>query len=529
MIFGRTNAKIIKKNIICNTNTIVILISITVIGFILRAIFTPWEIVMPSSDSIIFFREAYNFSNGEFGEISRRVLWPLIISFVFIFFKSDNISHYVDIMQIISIFISSITIPVVYFFTKHFVVRKYAFISAGLFAIEPNIINNSTFTLTEPLFIFLGILSLYFVLKFNFKGIIIGVIFMGLALDVRLNAIVLPFIFVLILIFKIRPKNEIFKSMIIGMPILFLLISPYYISELNNENSNFGSTLTSFTTYNEKEISPHLYNFDKTILMKLGIIENTSPLDDLGKMTTGDVYWLAFLKELIHVIRVLIPFLIFMVPFGLYCISKKPNFQKKILVITMILYFIILLPQYTISAELRNLLFLIPIFCVISTIFLENKIEKFRLHNIILVIILIICVSSSIVFLYQDKQDIELTLEKELFGKFVADNYNGRIMGDLSQYIEYNLIQLDEIPIKQSEKIQIINPFFVISTYDNLEKYLNDNKISYVIIDDSLNNRYPMFEDIFSHEEKYPKLEKVFDSQNEFEFLKVKIFKIDLE
>jgi hypothetical protein len=529
MIFGKINAALIRKNIFCNLNTIIILISITVIGFILRAIFTPWQLDMPSSDSIIFFREAYNFSNGEFGELSRRILWPLIISFVFIFFKSDNISNYIDIMQIMSIFISSITIPVVYFFAKHFVRNKYAFIAAGLFAIEPNIINNSNFTLTEPLFIFMGILSLYFVLKFNLKGIIIGVIFMGLAFDTRLNAIILPFIFVLVLIFKIRPKNEIFKSIIIGMPILILIISPYYIGELNNVDSNFESNLTSFTSYNEKELSPHLYNFDKTILMKLGIIENISPVNNLEQITTADVYWLAFLKEVTHIIKVLIPFLIFTVPFGLYYISRKPNFQKKILIFTIILYCIIILPQYTISAELRNLLFLIPIFCVVSTIFLENKIEKFRTNKIILISILMICISTSLIVLYEEKQDIELTLEKESFGKFVANNYSGKIMGDLSQHVEYNLIELNEIPIKQSEKIQIINPYFIISTYENLEKYMKDNKISYVIIDDSLNNRFPMFEHIFYYEKEYPNLEKVFDSKNEFNFLKVKIFKMNLK
>ena len=102
-------------------------------------------------------------------------------------------------------------------------------------------------------------------------------------------------------------------------------------------------------------------------------------------------------------------------------------------------------------------------------------------------------------------------------------------MGDLSQHVEYNLIELNEIPIKQSEKIQIINPYFIISTYENLEKYMKDNKISYVIIDDSLNNRFPMFEHIFYYEKEYPNLEKVFDSKNEFNFLKVKIFKINLK
>lgn len=520
---NKNYSEIIKKNIFYNKNTIIILILITLIGFILRVIFTPWEISLPSPDSLVFFQEAYNFSNGEFGEISRRLLWPVIISFVFIFFKIDNISEYIDVMQIISIFISSVTIPIVYFFAKHFVTVKYALFAAGLFAIEPNIINNSTFTLTEPLFIFLGILSLYFLLKFNFKEIMIGLVFMGLALDTRLNAIILPFIFLIIIIFKVKPKNKIFKSMIIGIPILFLIISPYYL----NPNSDVRNTFTGFAEYDEQKISPHLYNFDKTILTKLGIIEKSSSLNDLEGMTATDVYWLAFLKELTHIIKALFPFLIFMVPFGLYQISRKPNFQKKILLITIILYLVIILPQYTISAELRNILFLIPIFCVISAIFLENKTQKFRSNKIILISILMICTATAIIFLYEEKQDIEFTLEKESFGKFVVDNYNGKIMGDLTQYIKYNLIELDQIPIKQNEKIQIINPFFVIPTYNHLEKYIQVNKIKYIIIDNSLDNRFPMFEEIFTHEQDYPFLKKVFDSKKEYSFLKVKIFKVN--
>jgi hypothetical protein len=517
---------IIKKNIFSNRNVIITLIAITSIGLILRVIFTSWEISIPSSDSIIFFREAYNFSNGEFEEVSRRILWPLIISFVFIFFKTDNILEYVDVMQIISIFISSITIPIVYFFAKHFVTSKYALFAAGLFAIEPNIIINSTFTLTEPLFIFLGISSLYFLLKFDFKYIIIGLIFMGLSFDTRLNAIVLPFVFLIILVFKIRPKKKIFQSLLIGIPILFVIISPYYLIP----NTNVGNQFLTFTEYDEQQINPHLYNFDKTILVKLGIIEKYSSLNSLEEITTSDIYWLAFLKESVHTIKALLPFLIFMVPFGLYQIIKKPNFEKKILLIIIILYFVIILPQYTISAELRNLLFLIPIFCVISSIFLESRTQKHRINKKILISILVICTVASVFVLNEEKQDIELTLDKESFGKFVANNYNGKMMGDLTHHIEYYLIELDQVPIKQNEKIQIINPFFVIPTLNHLEKYMINNKITYVIIDNSLDNRYPMFEEIFYHEQNYPKFEKVYDSKNhEFIKLEVKIFKLNSE
>ena len=517
---------IIKKNIVSNANTIFILITITLIGFILRVIFTPWEISVPSSDSLVFFQEAYNFSNGEFEQISRRVLWPLIIAFVFIFFKTDNISEYINVMQIISITISSITIPVVYFFAKHFVTKKYAFFAVGLFAIEPNIINNSTFTLTEPLFIFLTILSFYFLLKSNVKGIVISLIFMGLSFDTRLNAIILPCIIFIILVFKTRPKKIIFKSLVIGIPILILIMSPYYLIP----NSNFVNQFSSFAEYDEQQINPHLYNFDKNILIKLGIIEKDSSIISLENITTSDIYWLAYLKASIHMIQTLLPFLIFMVPIGVYQIIKKSNFEKKILLITIIIYFVIILPQYTISAELRNLLFLVPIFCVISAIFLENKTQKFEINNKILILILVICMITSIIILNEEKQDIELTLEKESFGKFVANNYNGKMMGDLTHHIEYYLFELDQVPIKQNKKIQIINPFFVIPTSEHLEKYMINNKITYVIIDNSIDNRYPMFEEIFHYEENYPKFKKIYDSKNDkFTKLEVKIFELNLE
>jgi len=492
-----------------------------VTGFVLRIIFTPWEISFPSPDSLIFFEESYNFSNGNFEQLNRRSLWPAIISFVYIFLKFDNISEYVNTIQIISIFISSITIPIVYIFSKHFIKNKYALFASALFAINPHIISNSTFGLTESLFIFLSITSLYFLLKFNFKEIILGLGFIGLAFDTRLNAIFLPFIFSIILIFKVRPIKEILKILIVGLPILIVIVFPYYVIP----NSNFSNQFASFTEYDEFQISPHLYNFDKTIMKQIGISDLSSSNNNLEKITTGDVYWLAFLKAIVHLGKTLLPFLIFMVPFGLYQISKKSNFKKKILWLTMILYFVISIPQYTISAELRNLLFLIPIFCVISAIFLESKIEKIRMNNLILISILTVCIISSVLYLNEEKQDIELILEKESFGKFVAANYEGKMMGDLTQFVKYNLIQTEQIPINYSDKIQIINPFFTITSYDNLEKFMNGNDISYVIIDNSLDNRYPIFQNIF-YEENFPKLKKVYDSKNdEFSKLKVKIFK----
>jgi len=54
-------------------------------------------------------------------------------------------------------------------------------------------------------------------------------------------------------------------------------------------------------------------------------------------------------------------------------------------------------------------------------------------------------------------------------------------------------------------------------------------KVDYLIIDNKLDNRFPLFEDIFENENKYPYLEKRFEYVSEKINLHVKVFEINYE
>lgn len=65
-------------------------------------------------------------------------------------------------MRIVSIAVSIAVVPIVYLTAKQFVENRFTIVAAEFFAIDPNLIENSAFAITEPVFILLAMISLYF-------------------------------------------------------------------------------------------------------------------------------------------------------------------------------------------------------------------------------------------------------------------------------------------------------------------------------------------------------------------------------
>jgi len=103
--------------------------------------------------------------------------------------------------------ISIASVPIIYFISKNYVDKKYAILTSMFFAVEPNIIENSLFLITEPLFILCGLLSFYFLIQKKDKLILLAFLFAGLSFDTRLNGIVLVLLVLIFSIVKIK-KNE---------------------------------------------------------------------------------------------------------------------------------------------------------------------------------------------------------------------------------------------------------------------------------------------------------------------------------
>jgi hypothetical protein len=124
--------------------------------------------------------------------------------------------------------------------------------------------------------------------------------------------------------------------------------------------------------------------------------------------------------------------------------------------------------------------------------------------------------------------DKESLVENEQIAKYIINNFSGRVMGDLYLQISHNIpdAKIGDSAI-YNDKFAITIQEFPIDTKDKLIDVSKKLRVDYLIIDDEVDRRYPIFDDIFKHETDYPFLEKVFDSdQAGYQKIHVKIFKI---
>ena len=189
------------------------------------------------------------------------------------------------------------------------------------------------------------------------------------------------------------------------------------------------------------------------------------------------------------------------------------------------------MPQYLLSAVFRNLFFIIPFFCILSSIGIQKITENINFKNIFLVLFILGLILISYSFLREIMDfDTELLHENEVFGKYVANNLKGVVMGDAYGPIARNLIDISQKPIllNINENISLISPGYTYSSFTPLIEYAKQNNVNYLVVDDEYDNHFPIFQDIYFNEKKYPDLEKIFDSNyEEYHRYHVKIFKIN--
>ena len=493
---------------------ILVLVIIISIGVFFRVYFTNWNIPSEAPDSFVFLIEGLGYASGDFSYFSTRFLWPGLLSIFFVFFHFDGNLGYFNLMRIITIVISVVSVPLVYHISKHYVDKKYAIFASAIFAFDPNIIENSLFLITEPLFILCGLLSVYFLIQKNNKLIILSFFFAGLSFDTRLNGIVIILLVLIFCVLKIRKKEISIKLFVLGCCILIFVTIPYIYLPLELGKA---SVLDYFTNSIEIISSNHVQ----------------SATYSSNFQTNSSVLQVSIIRELIHLVRISVPYLIFFVPIGVIVSLKNFDINKKILFSAIIISLIIAIPQYLMSAEYRNLLFIIPIFCILSSIGIQRIFYNKKHYNLFIVFILIglVLVSFGFLTIHLDK-DIILVEEREKFGKFVVNNFSGRIIGGPYNELSHNVPNAKFGTVEEgnihNDKIGIVVTYEPIDSNEKLKSIISNLKIDYVIVDSERNNRYPILQDVFENESGYLYLQKVFDSEeHEYKKYRVKIFKIN--
>ena len=477
-------------------NPLVPLVLIFLSGFLLRLYFTPFDLPSRSQDAFYFILTALSFQDFE-NVGGRYFMWSGLLAIIFAPFHFVNYDGYFTILRLLSILLSSFSGIILYLIAKQIMSKKFALLSMAFFVIEPNIIENSVFGMSEPLFILLGLTSFYFAIHKNPKFHLLSFVFAGLAFDTRPNGIVLLVIALLSTYFRFDSKKQFAKLGGLGVVLFLVIITPLILDS---------ASLVS----------------DIRLLDPTTVQRNT-PSFEAGSVISDNKYLGATITELIHLVRISVPYLGIFALFGFIIVLKKLNWHYKLIITTILLSLLVAIPQYTVSVEYRNLFFITPFFSLFAAIGIEHFAHDKKIKNILLVCLVLGLILVSFIFLTERQPDSELILEQERFGKFVVSNFEGRITTGNWNYILHNL----SYPLSDSPLVLKI-PDFVIHDRDEFVEYIVTNKIDYIIIDKEDQIRFAIFPDIYFNEEKYPFLKKVFDSDSDdYQKYRVKIFEVD--
>jgi len=496
------------------SKTIFSLSMVILLGLAIRLYFTPWDLPTNSSDSFILMIEGIRLSEGDLTSLNYRSLWPLFLSGFFSIFKFEDYFGYMTVVRIISISVSVVTIPIIYLISKEFVKRKYALIAAILFTLESNLIENSIFGQTEPLFILLGLISFYFIIQKNQRYQLLAFVFAGLAFDTRLNGIVLIILIIFSLILQIKNQKKIRKKFVFGIIILVVIIGPIHIIHPILE---------------DKPIFPFIEIILNTILEDK---KHYSTYESSEKRTPSEIIFNGIKNEFLHIFRISIPYLIMFSPIGIIISLNNINFKEKMLFSVILISLLIAIFQYTISNEFRNLFFLIPLLCIFSVIGIQKLTEKIEIKNLFLILLVGGLILLSADFL-RERYDIdeEYFLEKDNFGKYIANNFEGNITGNMRLEIIRNMPDLIITINHFNEKLSFVDPGITMESMPQLMKYSKENTINYLVIEQNIiQKHFPIFNKILDDKNQYIYLEKVFDSKNlDYKKFNAKIFKINWE
>ncbi len=488
---------------------IISVVCIVLIGLIIRVYFTPWDLPTNSFDSVMFMIEGLEYSNGDFSGWANRFLWPLFLALFYLMFNFENNFDYMNLLRILSITISICTIPIIYLIAKKYVSIKYAILSALFFAIEPNLIENSIFGMTEPLFILLGCISFYFIIHPNQRYNLMAFIFAGLAFDTRLNGIVL--LILLVSIFLINKNERKISKLGLGILIFFIISFPAH-----------------FLLPLEQGFSP----FPIIETIGISIEQNTSTYSTYLDDSSSSLIFNAIKNEFLHIIRISIPFLIILVPIGIIYSMIKFDFKHKILFLVIGISLIIAIPQYVVSNEYRNLFFLIPFFCIFSGIGLEKITHNIPLKNIFLIMFFAGLILLSGNFL-RERYDIDETvyLEKDGLGNYIANNLVGNITGDLRLEIIRNIPNIKASTYFTNNITSFYDPGKIIDSEDILVEYIIKNNINYLIIDkNEKQSHFPIFNKIILEKDSFVYLDETLNSRElDYMHLNIEIYEINLE
>ena len=548
------------SNEIKNTETfsgkkiIVCLIIIGLISLGLKLSLVDFSIPI-QSDALEYALHANAINEGQFLQHPQRHSgWPFLIAPFFSLVNSENFLDYSNIVRILSIGISIVTIPLVYLLGRKFFDKKLSLIAASLFAFEPRLNQISGSGLSEPLFILVIVSSFYFILDKNNRYVVIPFILTGVIWWIRPNGFMMLLIISIIYFIYFRNSSHSIRNYLIYIAIVFLIVSPMLIQRYDQ----FGDPMYNW-------IAERMWVGEYAMSRSVNIESNTYTafdyISDNGILSFFDKFILTGMYNILSIAgRMTFPYFFILLPLGLYFSVKSSGINRTHLVaiwVFIIAAMATMVLAFSVIPDKRLIFFLFPFFSIIATIPIMklqyNKTNKFlrsiNQNNIlVLTIIASVVIVSAVYTLSYESPDHILEKEKLEFAKYMIYDLNAKLLFEHTHFQNYFSHPAVYSQPDMFKSLKLTEDWDETKPYFNYPDEVNNRLMIYGESMDELvfngekfglthimsakdgNSFFSFVDELYENENKYPYLTKVFDAENEdYEKLRIKVFRIDFD
>ena len=521
-----------KKNIILYLGLILTL------GLILRFYYLPYDVPIVTDGFYSFVYAAKTVFEGnlpiEYGTTNTG--WA---NFLALFFSLSDTSDPFYLMQIqrsLSVILSSLTIIPAFFIFRKFVNIRWALFGCLLLTIEPKLLMQSLEGINYTLFFFLFVSAIALFLTKTKLSLFLSFGCIACITLVRYEGLLLLIPLSIMYFLKFKDKKSIVKFL--GMIfIIIIILAPISVLRTQATESfcyetSFGircgddgfthailagprflsHTLNAVSGQEVSEMAIYLFN------------ENNEKNDSYAILFMNKII-LSFSALLKFTGLALIPYFVFFVSYNIILRIKnkklgKLDWDKKIIIFTVSIMFLPALYAYMMGIqEIRYVLVIIPLLCILSISWTSSISEKISKNRSVIIILIVLVLTSSIIFIEFEKRDSIHDRESFLVSQKTVELAN--ITNNFHQdgYIKTSVL-ISDWPIlpEADQKGKLVHVFQKIPTndYHDLAEFVIDSKksdLKYLVIDQD--NK--LFDDLRKNPAGYPYLNKIFDS-NDFDF-----------
>ena len=504
-------------------NIILYLVLIITLGLGLRLYYFPYDvpIVTDGFYSFVYAMKTVFDSSLPIGYTTTNTGWSNFLSLFFVFSDTSDPFHLMDIQRTLSIILSTITIIPAFFIFRRFVDTRWALFGSFLLVVEPRLLLMSLEGINYLLFFFLFVLTIALFLKKTDNALFLSFACISCAALVRYEGLLLLIPLSIMYFLKFKDKRSIVRFLGMIFVLIIILVSVASIRMEATENLCYESYVG--TICGQDGISHNILG--APMFIEKHVISGIPDSDDKIYNKTGisalDKFTYLSLSNLVKFLGLsLIPFFIFFVILGLGIFMKNIKFPKlgfgkvTILLTTCIMLLPAIYAYGRGIEEIRYVLIIIPILCILSISGISSTSFKISKSNGALIILIILIMSSSIIFIESEKRDSIHDRESFLISQKIVGLTNVISTFNQDGYVKPAILSPNStVLLEVGENGKLVSDIKKVSTtnYHDLEEFIVDSEKSglrYMVVDEDND----LFADLRTNPTKYTYLIKIFDS-----------------